>query len=78
MVGLLLGCTLHSKLEQHQIVLAFLPPTFLPWMFPGTRGTNLSEEIIRQGWAFVYESGSGEFPHPDKRERYLKLMETAQ
>ena len=47
-------------------------------MSPGTRGTNLSEETIRRGWAFVYESESGEFPHPDKREGYLKLMDEAQ
>lgn len=59
-------------------MLAFLPPRFLPWWLTGNRGTNLSEEIIRQGWAFVYEPESGVFPHPDKRDRYLKLMNEAQ
>lgn len=79
MVGLLfVGCGLHPKLEQNQIVLAFLPPRFLPWWLTGNRGTNLSEEIIRQGWAFVYEPETGEFPHPNKREGYLKLMDEAQ
>jgi hypothetical protein len=44
----------------------------------GNRGTNLSEESIRRGWAHVYESESGEFPHPNKREGYLTLMGEAQ
>ena len=79
MVGLLsVGCTSHLKLEENQIVLPFLPRRFLPWWFTGNRGTNLSEESIRRGWAFVYESDAGEFPHPNKREGYLTLMDEAQ
>jgi len=80
----ILGETIYCQLLKREglhgrmIVLAFLPPRLLPWLSPGTRGTNLSEETIRQGWAFVYESESGEFPHPDKREGYLKLMDEAQ
>ena len=68
----------NPKLEENQIVIPFLPRRFLPWWLTGSRGTNLSEESIRQGWAFVYESDAGEFPHPDKREGYLKLMSEAQ
>jgi len=60
------------------IVLPFLPRRFPPWWLTGNRGTNLSEESVRQGWAFVYESESGEFPHPDKRAGYLSLMNEAQ
>jgi len=78
MVSLLLGRALHPKLEQNQIVLAFLPRRLLPWWLAGNRGTNLSEESVRRGWAFIYESGSGEFPHPEKREGYMKLMGEAQ
>ena len=50
----------------------------MPWWLAGNRGTNLSEESIRQGWAFVYESEAGEFPHPNKRGGYLTLMDEAQ
>lgn len=78
MVGLLFGCVSRPKLKENQIVLPFLPRRFLPWWLTGNRGTNLSEESVRQGWAFVYESEGGEFPHPDKREGYLALMEEAQ
>ena len=67
-----------SEIEGNQIVIPFLPRRFLPWWLTGNHGTNLSEEIVRQGWAFVYESESGEFPHPDKREGYLALMSEAQ
>lgn len=64
-------------LHGRMVVLAFLPPRFLPWLLPVARGTNLSEEILRQGWAFVYES-QGEFPHPDKKKGYQELMNKAQ
>ena len=65
-------------LERNKIVLPFLPRRFPPWWLTGNCGTNLSEEIIRQGWAFVYESQGGEFPHPEKKEGYVKLMNEAQ
>lgn len=78
MVSLKLGCVLLPKLNENQIVLPFLPRRFLPWWLTGNRGTNLSEESIRRGWAFVYESEGGEFPHPYKREGYLTLMGEAQ
>ena len=44
----------------------------------GNHGINLSEEILRQGLAFVYESKDGKFPHPDGKEGYMKLMHEAQ
>lgn len=69
---------LHIKSERNQIVLPFLPRKFLPWWLTGNYGTNLSEEIVRQGWAFVYESPDGVFPHPEKRVGYVKLMSQAQ
>jgi len=78
MVGLLSSRELHPKLEQNQIVLAFLPRRFLPWWLAGNRGTNLSEESVQRGWAFIYESEIGEFPHPKKREGYMTLMGEAQ
>ena len=78
MVGFLLHCKLRPKLEENQIVIPFLPRRILPWWLTGNRGTNLSDESIRRGWAFVYESDAGEFPHPEKREGYLKLMSEAQ
>jgi len=77
-VGFLSHRELHPKLEENQIVIPFLPRRFLPWWLTGNRGTNLSEESIRQGWSFVYESDAGEFPHPNKREGYLALMSEAQ
>jgi hypothetical protein len=55
-----------------------LPRRFVPWWLTGNRGTNLSEEILRKGWAVVYESAGGVFPHPEKKEGYLKLMSEAQ
>ena len=67
------------KLDRYnQIVLPLLPRRFVPWWLTGNRGTNLSEEIVRQGWAFVYESAGGIFPHPEKKEGYMKLMNEAQ
>jgi hypothetical protein len=33
---------------------------------------------MRQGWAFVYESAGGVFPHPEKKEGYMKLMSEAE
>ena len=77
-VSLSLHCGITSEIEEYQIVTPFLPRRFLPWWLTGNRGTNLLEESIRQGWAFVYESDAGEFPHPDKREGYLALMNKAQ
>ncbi|KAF9644599.1 staphylococcal nuclease [Thelephora ganbajun] len=80
----ILGKTIHCQLLKREgqygrmIVLPFLPPRFLPWWLTGNRGTNLPEESIRRGWAFVYESESGVFPHPQKREGYLALMREAQ
>ncbi|KAF9784412.1 SNase-domain-containing protein [Thelephora terrestris] len=79
-LGRTIYCQLLKRESQYgrMIVLPFLPRRFIPWWFTGNRGTNLSEEIIRRGWAFVYESTAGEFPHPEKREGYLTLMAEAQ
>lgn len=81
--GQILGKTVYCQLLKREglhgrmVVLPFLPPRFLSWLLPVARGTNLSEEIVRQGRAFVYES-QGEFPHPDKKKGYLELMNEAQ
>lgn len=80
----ILGKTIYCQLLRREglhgrmVVLTFSPPRFLSWLLPVARGTNLSEEILRQGWAFVYESQGGEFPHPDKKKGYMELMSKAQ
>jgi len=80
----ILGKTIHCQLLKREsmygriIVLPFLPRRWRPWWLTGNRGTNLSEESVRQGWAFVYESEGGVFPHPDRKEGYLTLMKQAQ
>jgi len=80
----ILGKTIYCQLLKREtmygrmIVLSFLPRRFLPWWLTGNRGTNISEESLRQGWAFVYEPQEGVFPHPEKKEWYMKLMTEAQ